>query len=153
MRKYYQKILNEVFYKYLTRERTRMNLTQEKMADILEISQRNFVNLDNGKNCCGTLTLTLFLIYCTNPIEFLNELKLEYENRAVREYSQEVISYRQRLPVRELWSYEPDSGVYTLCAECQKTAGDAYARYCTGCGRLIFRSDRENVPVKRSCGV
>lgn len=137
LREYYQKILKEIFYKYLIKERTRLKLTQEKMANILEMDTRNFVNLDNGKNCCNALTLTLFLIYCTDPIEFLKELKYEYENNAYKEFAYNSATYRQKLPVKELSLYEKENSIYALCPRCRGIINRDYVKYCSCCGQRI----------------
>ena len=80
MRKQYISILKEVFYKHLIAARSRLELTQESMASILVMNTRNFVELDHGKSCCSSLTLSLFLIYCCpDPIAFLDELRTAYE--------------------------------------------------------------------------
>lgn len=149
MRKYYQKILNEVFFKYLNTEQARMNLTDGEMADILQISRKTLAALYNGKKCCNALTLTLFLIYCTSPVEFLNELKSEYESRAVQEYSKEAISYRRKLPVSELQLCEADNGVYALCPRCGATLRREYVKFCSVCGQHICWSGWEKKPLAK----
>ena len=147
MRKYYQKIFKEIFYKYLIRERTRMNLTQEKMADILEMDTRNFSNLDNQKNCCSALTLTLFLIYCTDPIAFLNELKCGYEEKAYNDFAQESVSFRKKLPIRELVLYDKENSIYARCPRCNGTIERDYVKYCANCGQCISWTNWENTPI------
>lgn len=81
MREEYHNKLKKFFRNKLLLTRSNLNLTQEQISEKLQISVRNYANLENGKSICGTLTLVLFLIhYCPNPNEFLNELKALYES-------------------------------------------------------------------------
>ena len=125
-----------------------MNLTQEKMADILEMDTRNFSNLDNQKSCCSALTLTLFLIYCTDPIEFLSELKCGYEEKAYNDFANESISYRKKLPIKELVLYDKDDYIYALCPRCNTTIERDHINYCANCGQKLCWTNWEKVPIK-----
>lgn len=147
LRKYYHKILKETFYKYLIKERTRLNLTQEKMANILEMDTRNFANLDSRKNCCSALTLTLFLIYCTDPIEFLKELKCGYEEKAYNDFAKESASYRTKLPIKELTLYENENSIYALCPRCKATMEKDYLSFCSSCGQKLSWTNWEKAPI------
>ncbi|MBE7032941.1 MAG: hypothetical protein E7406_01790 [Ruminococcaceae bacterium] len=80
MRPYYSKILKELFYQNIIYTRAKLGLTQEQMAETLEMDVRSFMNLDHGKNGCSALTLSLYLIYfCEDVPKFLSELKAEFE--------------------------------------------------------------------------
>lgn len=80
MREHYHNELRKFFRGKLLSTRGDLNLTQEKMAELLEISIRNYAELESGHNCCNALTLVLFLIYCYPDAEqFLKELKAIYE--------------------------------------------------------------------------
>ena len=81
MRKQYTQILKAHFYQKLFRCRVELDITQEEMACRLSMANRTYVDLEHGKTGCSALTLALFLIYiCTDPIEFLEELRDAFEN-------------------------------------------------------------------------
>lgn len=80
MRRHYTKVLKSFFHQKLFRSRVNLGITQEEMADKLSMSSRTYVDLDHGKTGCSALTLALFLIYiCTDPLEFLEELRDAFE--------------------------------------------------------------------------
>ena len=80
MRKHYTKVLKSFFHQKLFLSRVHLGITQEEMADKLSMSSRTYVDLDHGKTGCSALTLALFLIYiCTDPLEFLEELRDAFE--------------------------------------------------------------------------
>ena len=80
MKKLLENILKTHFYNELTKTRTRLNYTQAKMADILVMDERSYVELDHGNSLCSALTLVLFLIYCCADVsEFLFSLKIAFE--------------------------------------------------------------------------
>ena len=107
------------------------------MANILEMDLRNFSNLDNRKSSCSALTLTLFLIYCTEPTEFLAELKQGYEESAYNNFANDSISYRTKLPIKEKILYENQNSIYAVCPRCKGTVDRDYVKYCTICGQRI----------------
>lgn len=85
MRKQYTQILKTHFHQKLFRRRAELNITQEEMASRLSMANRTYVDLDHGKTCCSALTLALFLIYiCSEPMEFLEELRYAFENEVSR---------------------------------------------------------------------
>ncbi len=51
------------FKNELIAKRTELELSQEKMAEYLNISLRSYSNLEHGKNCCS---LTTFINYVNN---------------------------------------------------------------------------------------
>ena len=80
MRKQYLQVFRTFFHKKLLRARGDLGLTQEAMACRLSMASRTYVDLDHGKSGCSGLTLALFLIYiCSDPTEFLEELRKELE--------------------------------------------------------------------------
>ena len=83
MRKFYEDVLRQVFYRYLIRTRDEMAWTQAEMAKVLEMDERSFVELDHGNSGCSGLTLALFLSYCCeDPLRFLEDFKTDYEREA-----------------------------------------------------------------------
>lgn len=83
MRKHYNDILRKIFCDNLVRTRVKNGLTQAKMAELLIMDDRSYIELDHGKNSCSALTLSLFLIYCCTDVNsFLKELRAAYEKEA-----------------------------------------------------------------------
>ena len=81
MRKQYTKVLKLFFHEKLFRRREDLGISQEEMANRLEMGCRPYVNLDHSKTGCSALTLALFLIYiCDDPLSFLQELRHAFEN-------------------------------------------------------------------------
>ena len=81
MRKHYAQVLKVFFHEKLFHSRVALGITQEEMACRLAMAGRTYVDLDHGKNCCSAVTLALFLIYiCTDPVNFLEELRDAFEN-------------------------------------------------------------------------
>lgn len=86
MRKTYQVILKCVFCEKLTRDRSRLGLTQSQMAEKLAMDDRSYIDLDHGKTCCSAVTLALYLVYvCEDVFGFVEDLRNAFEtgkNRA-----------------------------------------------------------------------
>ena len=81
MRNKNKDILKNLFCKNLILTRKVLHCTQAQMAELLQLDDRNYFNLEHGHSSCSSLTLALFLIYCcTDPISFLFELKIAFEN-------------------------------------------------------------------------
>ena len=83
LRKYYQDIFRRVFCENLMRTRAENGLTQAKMAEMLVMDDRSYIELDHGKSGCSALTLALYLIYCcADAGAFLRELREAFEKGA-----------------------------------------------------------------------
>ena len=81
MRDHHLKIFKTFFHEKLFRRRADMGISQNEMANRLEMGCRTYVDLDHGKSSCGALTFALFLIYiCDDPMTFLNDLRYALEN-------------------------------------------------------------------------
>ena len=81
MRKRGENSLKLFFHDKLIYARRSLGWTQAKMAETLEVSERAYFKLDHGQTKCSALTLARFLIYvCSDPVEFLSELKETFEN-------------------------------------------------------------------------
>lgn len=151
MRKFYQKILKEKFHNHLIKYVMKLGYTNDKMADILVMDSRSYHDLHKGDNSCSSLTLTLFLIYCCeDPIEFLKELKCGYEERAYNEFAQEAVSYRTKLPVKEIYLYEKEDSIYPLCPRCKETIDRDYVKYCSCCGQRLQWTDWTKAPITKT---
>ena len=83
MREFSKRIFSRFFYQHLVKTRNDLAMTQEQMAQILDIAPRSCVELDHGKSTCSGLTLALYLTYCCDdPSEFLNGFREAYEKEA-----------------------------------------------------------------------
>ena len=81
MRNKYNYILKKLFCKNLIIARKAIHRTQAQMAELLQLDDRNYFNLEHGHSSCSSLTLALFLIYCcTDPVSFLLEIKIAFED-------------------------------------------------------------------------
>ena len=55
--------------------RARLKLTQEEMAERLQMSTASYNELENGVYLCSTTTLVLFLTRCcADTVQFINTL-------------------------------------------------------------------------------
>lgn len=80
MRKQYVKVFRICFQRCLHNARVDLGLSQEQMAERMEMSSRCYVNLEHGKSSCSGLTLALYLIYvCDDPVAFLEDLRCAFE--------------------------------------------------------------------------
>ena len=85
MRKQYIGILKLFFCRKVRSTRAELEISQEEMAAQLQMATRTFIDLEQGKSCCSSLTLVLYLIYiCNDPLAFLNELRLALEVGAIQ---------------------------------------------------------------------
>ena len=81
MRNQHSKVFKTFFHEKLFRRRTDLGISQDEMANRLEMGCRTYVDLDHGKSGCGALTFALFLIYiCDDPMTFLKDLRYALEN-------------------------------------------------------------------------
>ncbi|MGI6201135.1 MAG: hypothetical protein ACOYJA_10225 [Christensenellales bacterium] len=72
MRKRLHAALKAYFRAELLKARTSLDLAQEEMAHLLDVSVRAYVALEGGKSCCGLITFLLFLHRgCPDPLSFL----------------------------------------------------------------------------------
>ena len=76
MRNKLQSELKKFLRGYILKLRDDNNLTQKKMANLLEMDVRSYADIENGKNMCSTLTFILLLSQLRNNGEdLLNDLK------------------------------------------------------------------------------
>lgn len=70
MKDIYTTILKEIFSKHIKTTRKQfLNVSQEKMAEYLLISQNNYSHLETQKSCCSGLTLAIYLSVCCEDTE------------------------------------------------------------------------------------
>lgn len=80
MRNSYKSALKQCFYSNLIKTRYSLGLTQAKMAEILAMDDRSYIQLDHGKTSCSATTLALFLVYVCNDVNgFVGELRDAFE--------------------------------------------------------------------------
>ncbi len=72
----YKDALKPFISQQLTECAKELSLTQEQIAELLEIDTRSYVYLQAGVYMCSATTLLLFLTrVCPNPEQFLKEAK------------------------------------------------------------------------------
>lgn len=55
--------------------RVELNVSQEKMSELLDISVRSYSDLENGKYMCSCNTLINYLVKCVDdPVSFFKRL-------------------------------------------------------------------------------
>lgn len=80
MRKTVNTILRKRFHEALVQIRGKKAWTQSKMAQLLCMDDRSYIDLDHGKTSCSAVTLALFLIYvCEDVNGFLEDLRRHIE--------------------------------------------------------------------------
>ncbi|MCM1393257.1 MAG: helix-turn-helix transcriptional regulator [Ruminococcus sp.] len=80
MRTTYTESLKKTFRNHVIVKRMQLNISQAKMAELLEMSERSYADIESGKSCCSAVTLALYLIYCCDDVPgFLDELKAKFE--------------------------------------------------------------------------
>ena len=83
MKKRYYDILRKITHKHILNFKIEKQYTNAKMAELLSIDDRSYIDLDHGKAGCSALTLTLFLIYCCpDANKFLEEIRSAFESEA-----------------------------------------------------------------------
>lgn len=72
------KIYEEFLKKYLSQKiketRKQQGLTQEQMAEALDISTRAYANIEHGKSICKVQTMFHFLSFYQDPENLLKEI-------------------------------------------------------------------------------
>ncbi|MCM1364120.1 MAG: helix-turn-helix domain-containing protein [Faecalibacterium sp.] len=78
MRTTYTEVLKKLFRNHVIVKRMQQNMSQAKMAELLEMSERSYADIESGKSCCSAVTL---MIYCCDDVQgVINELKERMEN-------------------------------------------------------------------------
>ena len=79
MRDKMELILKKAFRTQALKLRYKKGLTQAKMAELLEMSDRAYSDIESGHYACGTLTAILLLLQMEDREEFLKELDEEFK--------------------------------------------------------------------------
>lgn len=81
MKHSYKDCIKPFLSKQIAQSAKELNLTQEQIAERLEIATRSYAYLQDGTYMCSTTTLLLYLTrVCPNPEKFLNEAKKIFED-------------------------------------------------------------------------
>ncbi len=74
-------------YRYLAIEtRSRKNLTQKEMSEMLYMSESSYSDIETGvTNCAGTLTATILLSMQDDPMSVLRKIEAEITEYIERE--------------------------------------------------------------------
>lgn len=71
-----QNIFKEFLRKEIIRNAKEQNLTDEQVAEMLDISVRSYYYIKSGKNNCSSTTLFMYLIrICPDMNDFFNRAK------------------------------------------------------------------------------
>lgn len=80
MRGIYREILKAHFQNTLKGSKMTLGVTQAKMAEMLEMDERSYIDLVHGRSCCSATTLALYLVYiCKDVLGFVEELRCAFE--------------------------------------------------------------------------
>ena len=81
MKEDYRNALRKTLCNWMGSTRISLNLTQDKMAEVLLIDVRSYSDIDRGISLCSTMTLVLFLVnYCTEPEKLLHEIRTAFDD-------------------------------------------------------------------------
>lgn len=80
MDRIYEDILKEYLAKKIKETRKQEKLTQEQMAEELNISTRSYANIEHGQSICKVQTLFHFLSFYHEPEQLLKEITQLIEN-------------------------------------------------------------------------
>ena len=76
MKHSYKDCIKPFLSKQLSNAAKELNLTQEQIAELLQINTRSYAYIQAGVYMCSTTTLLLYLTrVCDNPEKFLSEAK------------------------------------------------------------------------------
>ncbi len=74
-----EKILKEDLRILAIRTRERLGITQKKMAELLDMSESSYSDIETGESMCGTLTTVLLLGLQSEPSEFVTNIKGKFQ--------------------------------------------------------------------------
>jgi len=89
MRGDFEEILKENMRELAIITRDRLDITQAEMAELMEMNEKSYADIERGKYKCGELTIVLLLALQDDPKKFLEELLAKF-NKA-RERKLEVV--------------------------------------------------------------
>lgn len=87
-------ILKEEFRGLAIITRDRLGLTQNKMAEELTMNEASYSVIETGVYKCGTLTAILLLMMQDDPREFLEKIKLRFE-QLEKSYEEDTEEYEE----------------------------------------------------------
>ena len=75
----FEKILKKELRDVVLKTRSRLNLTQEEMSELLSMSKNSYFDIEAGEHMCGTLTTVLLLLEQDDPNTILKKIQREFE--------------------------------------------------------------------------
>ena len=75
MRSDFEKILKKELRDVVLKTRSRLNLTQEEMSELLSMSKNSYFDIEAGEHMCGTLTTVLLLLEQDDPNTILKRIQ------------------------------------------------------------------------------
>lgn len=85
MRHEKEELLKEELRVLAITTRDRLNLTQSKMARLLEMSESSYSDIETGKTMCGALTTVLLLGLQEDANAFLLKLEIKFSKQYEKE--------------------------------------------------------------------
>lgn len=79
MRSDFEKILKKELRDVVLKTRSRLNLTQEEMSELLSMSKNSYFDIEAGEHMCETLTTVLLLLEQDDPNTILKKIQREFE--------------------------------------------------------------------------
>ena len=79
MRGELEEILKEEMRVLAIKTRDRLDITQAKMAELMEMNETSYSDIERGKYKCGELTIVLLLALQDDPKEFLLKLQEKFD--------------------------------------------------------------------------
>ena len=71
-----REIIKQYTRSEMLKTRSQLKITQVEMASRLNISSREYTNIESGKVCCSTITMLVYLNeICSDSEKFLDGLK------------------------------------------------------------------------------
>lgn len=144
MRETIKEIMKQIISIFLLQKREHLGLSQEKMAERLEMSRKGYTKLEYGISCCCAETFILILIFFVdNQTEFLNGIKAEFFERmrilmpqcSVSEII-EALSCRAPMKVTEIKLFKSDDA-FPVCPKCGCLIEREYVNCCDVCGQVL----------------
>ena len=79
MRSDFEKILKKELRDVVLKTRSRLNLTQEEMSELLSMSKNSYFDIEAGEHMCGTLTTVLLLLEQDDPNTILKRIEKQFD--------------------------------------------------------------------------
>ena len=139
MRNQHSKVFKTFFHEKLFRRRTDLGISQDEMANRLEMGCRTYVDLDHGKSGCADLRVIPDL-YLRRSYGFSERSALcprkQRCGSGIRKKYIPASLYRIPLPVTQVLILT-HGDTYPICPRCDCTLDREYMCYCDRCGQCL----------------